>query len=125
MANQGLEPAKPKGNVFLCGLQISLKISSHRYKRERKLCGRMRRMCRSGIKVEECFCSVLIAHFSWRHKPRVQEFSRLDKAEGKNLQIKISTSFLSSFLFDPGPTPKWKMKGRSLKCQAQCSSRLG
>ena len=85
----------------------------------------MRRMCRTDIKVEERFCSVLIAHFSWRHKPRVQEFSRLDEAEGKNLQIKISTSFLSSFLFDPGPTPKREMKGRCLKCQAQCLSSLG
>ena len=85
----------------------------------------MRRMCRSGKKVEEGFCSVLIAHFSWRHKPCVQQFSRLDEAEGKNLQIKISTSFLSSFLFDPGPTPKWEMKGLCLKCQAQCLSSLG
>ena len=51
--------------------------------------------------------------------------SRLDETEGKNLQIKISTSFLSSFLFDPGPTPKWEMKRRCLKCQAQCLSSLG
>ena len=57
------------------------------------MCERMRRMCRSGIKVGEGFCSVLIAHFSWRHKPHVQEFSRLGEPEGKNLQIKMSNQF--------------------------------